>query len=92
MLPPLPLLAPLPLVFLPMCLPRDYPGLGGGGGAGRWLVSHPPVCPLGGAYACRPRQGVTLLYGPSICTRSVPMDPRRSQVLRPFPTLWSGTL
>ena len=32
------------------------------------------------------REGVTLLYGPSICTRSVQMDLRRSQVLRPFLT------
>ena len=32
------------------------------------------------------------LYGPSICTRSVQMDLRRSQVLRPFPTPGSGTL
>ena len=45
-----------------------------------------------GADACTPRQGVTQLYGPSICTRSVQMDLRRSQVLRPFPTPGSGTL
>ena len=48
--------------------------------------------PLGGADACTPRQGVTLLYGPSICTRSVQMDLLRSQVLQPFPTPGSGTL
>ena len=48
--------------------------------------------PHGGADACTPRQGVTLLYGPSICTRSVQMDLRRNQVRRPFPTPGSGTL
>ena len=48
--------------------------------------------PHGGADACTPCQGVTLLYGPSICTRSVQMDPRRNQVRRPFPTPGSGTL
>ena len=45
-----------------------------------------------GADSCTPRQGVTLLYGPSNCTRFVQMDLRRSQVLRPFPTPGSGTL
>ena len=48
--------------------------------------------PHGGADACTPRQGVTLLYGPSICTRSVQIDLRRNQVRRPFPTPASGTL
>ena len=48
--------------------------------------------PHGGADACTLRQGVTLLYGPSICTRSVQMDLRRNQVRRPFPTPGSGTL
>ena len=48
--------------------------------------------PHGGADACTPRQGVTLLYGPSICTRSVQMDLRRNQARRPFPTPGSGTL
>ena len=48
--------------------------------------------PLWGTDACSPRQGVTLLYGPSICTRSVQMDLLRSQVLQPFPTPGSGTL
>ena len=33
-----------------------------------------------------------MLYGPSICTRSVQMDLRRNQVRRPFPTPGSGTL
>ena len=47
--------------------------------------------PLGGADACTPRQGVTPLYGPSICTRSVQIDLLRSQVLQPFPTPGSGT-
>ena len=36
--------------------------------------------------------GVTLLYGPSICTRSVQMALRCSRVLRPFLTPGSGTL
>ena len=68
-------------------------GLGEGGlpDAG-WLGSPPLEFPLGGADACTPRQSVTLLYGPSICTRSVQMDLRRNQMLRPFPTLGSGTL
>ena len=48
--------------------------------------------PHGGADACTPRQGVTLLYGPCICARSVQMDLRRNQVRRPFPTPGSGTL
>ena len=48
--------------------------------------------PLGGADACTPRQGVTLLYGPSICTRSVQTNLLRSQVLQPFPAPGSGTL
>ena len=52
-----------------------------------------PWCfPLGGGDACTPRQGVTLLYGLSICTRSVQMDLLRSQVLQPFHTPGSGTL
>ena len=65
-------------------------GLGGGGDAG----SGPSLreFPHGGANACTPRQGVTLLYGPSVCTRSVQMDLRRNQVCRPFPTPGSGTL
>ena len=48
--------------------------------------------PHGGADAGTPRQGVTVLYGPSICTRFVQMDLRRNQVRRPFPTPGSGTL
>ena len=48
--------------------------------------------PLRGGDACTPRQGVTLLYGPSICTRWVQMDLLRSQVLQPFPTPGWGTL
>ena len=52
----------------------------------------PREFPHGGADACTPRQGVTLLYGPSICTRSVQMDLRRNQVRWPFPTPGSGTL
>ena len=69
------------------------PGCGGwGGGPCRRLGSLPLVFPRGGTDACTPRQGVTLLYGPSICTRSVQMDLLRSQVLQPFPTPGSGTL
>ena len=63
-----------------------------GGGPCRRLGSLPLVFPRGGAVACTPRQGVTLLYGPSICTHSVQMDLHRSQVLQPFPTPGSGTL
>ena len=96
--PPLRALPPLPLfrvawggVPLVPC-----PGLPGSGGWGGVLVvgSGPfPWCfSLGGADACTPRQGVTLLYGPSICTRSVQMDLLRSQVLQPFPTPGSGAL
>ena len=64
----------------------------GVGGTLRWLGSLPLVFPLGGADACTPRQGVTLLYGPSICTRSVQMDLLCSQVLQPFPRPELGTL
>ena len=69
------------------------PGRVGGGGAPD-AGSGPSLreFPHGGADACTPRQGVTLLYGPSICTRTVQMDLRRSQVRRPFPTPGSGTL
>ena len=63
-----------------------------GGGPCCRLRSLPLVFPLGGGDACTPRQGVTLLYGPSICTRSVQMDLLRSQALQPFPTPGSGTL
>ena len=68
------------------------PGRVGGGGAPD-AGSGPSLreFPHGGADACTPRQGVTLLYGPSICTRSVQMDLRRNQVRRPFPTPGSGT-
>ena len=73
-----------------------WPGLSGCGGLGGGhccrLGSLPLVFPLRGADACTPRQGITLLYGPSICTRSVQMDLLRSQVLQPFPTPGSGTL
>ena len=48
--------------------------------------------PHGGADACTSHQGVTLLYGPSICTPSIQMNLRRNQVRRPFPTPGSGTL
>ena len=69
------------------------PGRVGGGGAPD-AGSGPSLreFPHGGADACTPRQGVTLLYGPSIRTRSVQMDLRRNQVRRPFPTPGSGTL
>ena len=67
-------------------------GLGGGGAPDAGSGPSLREFPHGGADACTPRQGVTLLYGPSICTRSVQMDLRRSQVRRPFPTPGSGTL
>ena len=69
------------------------PGRVGGGGAPD-AGSGPSLREFlhGGADACTPRQGVTLLYRPSICTRSVQMDLRRNQVRRPFPTPGSGTL
>ena len=69
------------------------PGMVGGGGvpdagSGSSLRGFP----YGGPGACTPRQGVTPLYGLSICTRSVQVDLRRNQVRRPFPTPGSGTL
>ena len=67
-------------------------GLGGGGAPDASSGPSLREFPHGGADACTPRQGVTLLYGPSICTRSVQMDLRRNQVGRPFPTPGSGTL
>ena len=103
-----PLAPPPPFPFMllcPRCRPLGVllgstrvlvgvlPGrVGGGGGARRWLWSLPPGVSPRGADACTPRQSVTLLYGPSICTRSVQMDLRRNQVRRPFPTPGSGTL
>ena len=96
--PPLRALPPLSLFRVawggvPLVPCPDLPGCGGwGGGPCRRLGSLPLVFPLGGADACTPRQGVTLLYGPSICTRSVQMDLLRSQVLQLFPTPGSGTL
>ena len=100
---PLPFRGPLPLVVPVRCVPWPNPvvggliarqGLAGGGGGGADAGSGPSLreFPHGGADACTPRQGVTLLYGPSICTRSVQMDLRRSQVRWPFPTPGSGTL
>ena len=87
-----PFSASLGAVF-PWCRARAFPAVvGGGGGSCCRLGSLPLVFPLGGADACTPRQGVTLLYGPSICTRSVQMDLLRSQVLQSFPTPGSGTL
>ena len=103
LLPPPP---PFPSVFLcprfrPLGVPFGptrllvglLPGRVGGGGAPD-AGSGPSLreFPHGGADACTPRQGVTLLYGPSICTRSVQMDLCRNQVRRPFPTPGSGTL
>ena len=68
------------------------PGYGGWEGSSTLArVPSPGVAPWG-AGACTPSQGVTLLYGPSICTRSVQMDLLRSQVRRPFPTPGSSTL
>ena len=96
-----PFACPPPSVSLPRRLGRCSPGAVPGpsrlwwvgGGPWRRLGSLPLVFPLnGGADACTPRQGVTLLYGPSICTCSVQMDLLRSQVLQPSPTPGSGTL
>ena len=96
----LPFRAPLPPVSPPRCAPWFYPVVGGcvarqGWGGGAPDAGSGPSLrefPHGGADACTPRQGVTLLYRPSICTRSVQMDLRRNQVRRPFPTPGSGTL
>ena len=90
---PLPFRVPLPLVLPPRCAPWPNPVVGGlvarqGWGGGAPDAGSGPSLrefPHGGADACTPRQGVTLLYGPSICTRSVQMDLRRNQVRRPFP-------
>ena len=97
---------PFPFVLLcPRCRPLGVllgstrlvvgvlPGRVRGGGAPD-AGSGPSLreFPHGGADACTPRQGVTLFYGPSICTRSVQMDLGRNQVRRPFPTLGLGTL
>ena len=98
---PLPFRVPLPPVLPPRCAPWPKPVVGGlvarqgwGGGGALGAGSGPSLreIPHGGADACTPRWGVTLLYGPSICTRSVQMDLRRKQVRRPFPTPGSGTL
>ena len=99
--PPLPFRVPLPPVLPPRCAPWFNPVVGGcvarqgwGGGGAPDAGSGPSLreFPHGGADACTPRQGVTPLYGPSICTSSVQMDLRRNQVRRPFPTPGSGTL
>ena len=98
--PAVPFACPPPSVSFPCPLGRCFSGFVPGpsrlwwvgGGPCRRLGSLPLVFPRGGADACTPRQGVTLLYGPSICTRSVQMDLLRSQVLQPFPTPGSGTL
>ena len=100
--PPLPFRVPLPPVVPARCAPWPSPVVGGpvarqgwGGGGGAPDAGSGPSLrdfPHGGADACTPPQGVTLLYGPSICTRSVQMDLRRNQVRRPFPTPGSGTL
>ena len=98
---PLPFRVPLPPVVPVGCAPWPNPVVGGlvarqgwGGGGAPDAGSGPSLreFPHGGADACTPRQGVTLLYGPSICTRSVQMDLRRNEVRRPFPTPGSGTL
>ena len=95
-----PFACPPPSVSFPCRLGRCFSGVVPGpsrlwwvgGGPCRRLGSLPLVFPRGGADACTPRQGLTLLYGPSIYTRSVQMDLLRSQVLQPFPTPGSGTL
>ena len=102
LLAPLPFRVPVPPVVLARCAPWPNTvvgvlvarqGWGGGGGApDAGSGPSPREFPHGGADACTPRQGVTLLYGPSICTRSVQMDLRRIQVRRPFHTPGSGTL
>ena len=87
--PTVPFACPPPSVSFPRRLGRCSPGAVPGpsrlwwvgGGPCRRLGSLPLVFPRGGADACTPRQGVTRLYGPSICTRSVQMDLLRSQVL-----------
>ena len=96
----LPFRVPLPPVVPVRCAPWPSPVVGGlvarqGWGGGAPDAGSGPSLrefPHGGADACTPRQGVTLLYGPFICTRSVQMDLRRNHVLRPFPTPGSGTL
>ena len=99
--PPLPFRVPLAPALPPRCAPWFNPVVGGfvagqgwGGGGAPDAGSGPSLreFPHGGADACTPRQGVTLLYGPSICTCSVQMDLRRNQVRRPFPTQGLGTL
>ena len=106
LLSPVPLRAPPPplscsVVFgVARLLPASgLPGLwlvcsvvGGGGVPGAGSDPIPRSFPFRGADACTPCQGVTLLCGPCICTRSVQMDLCCSQVLRPFPTPGSGTL
>ena len=91
LLAPSPLRVPVPPAVLAWCAPWPL-GWGGGGAPDAGSGPSPRVFPHGGADACTPRQGVTLLYGPSICTRSVQMNLRRIQVRRPFPTPGSGTL
>ena len=98
---PPPLSCSVALGFVPFVLASVLPGpwlvccvvgLGGGGCLTPARVPPPREFPLGGADACTPRQGVALLYGPSICTRFVQIDLRHNQVRRPFPTPGSGTL
>ena len=99
--PPLPFLAPLPLVSPPRCAPWFYPvvggcvarqGWGGGGGARRWLWSLPPgVSPRGGRCMHSP-SGCNSVVRAVHLYRSIQMDLRRNQVRQPFPTPGSGTL
>ena len=72
-------------VVCPWCPARAFPAVVGGGvvlvvGSGPFPWCFPLRGPLLAPH------GVTLLYRPSICTRSVQMDLLRSQVLQPFPT------
>ena len=91
LLAPSPLRVPVPPAVLAWCAPWPLGG-GGGGAPDAGSGPSPREFPHGVADACTPRQGVTMLYGPSICTRSVQMDLRCIQVRRPFPTPGSGTL